>query len=426
MIHILLASVLKEVRLLIRDRVGLALMFLMPVVLVVVITSVQNSAFNIVNDNKISLLLCNEDTGSVSKEFIAAIGKLEMFNIVEIKNNPVPGEISKMMKEQDAMVALIIPGNFSPQLSLKANSTSAKALTDFGLGTDSVKTKPVTISPDLIFHPVLQESYCRSISGALQGALLLIENKLIIQSLYKAVNEKEMPFDFEKEMTGNKTSFKESYALINGSRNIPNATQHNVPAWTVFAMFFTVISLGGNVVKEKLSGSFTRLKTLPANYLISLAAKQFVYTGVILLQVLLIFSIGVLVFPKINLPGLNIPGNIFSLVLVTLLCGWCAISYAMCIGVFAQTQEQCNGFGAVSVVLLAAIGGIFVPSFAMPQSFKLIMNISPLHWCIESYYGLFLQGAKLKDIINNIFALLITTFILQLLALTALKRKNLI
>lgn len=424
--YVLLASVLKEFRLLLRDRVGLALMFLMPVVLVVVITSVQNSAFNVVNDNKISLLLCNSDTGSVSKEFISAIRKLEMFNIVEVKNSIASEDISQAMNEQDAMVALMIPEIFSLQLNQKARSTSAKALTDFSLESDTVKTHVVAVSPELIFHPVLQESYCKSISGALQGALMLIENKLVIQSLYKSVNEKEMPDDFEKEMTGNKTSFKESYALINGSRNIPNATQHNVPAWTIFAMFFTVISLGGNVVKEKLSGSFTRLKTLPANYLLSLAAKQFVYIGVILLQVLIIFSIGVFVFPKINLPALNIPEHFFTLILVTLLCGWCAISYAMCIGVFAQTQEQCNGFGAISVVLLAAIGGIFVPSFAMPHSFSFVMNISPLHWCLESYYGLFLQGAKLNDIFNNIFALLITTFILQLLVLITLKRKNFI
>ncbi|MBK5286717.1 MAG: ABC transporter permease, partial [Bacteroidia bacterium] len=225
--YVLLISVLKEFRLLVRDSVGLALMFLMPVVLVVVITSVQNSAFNIVNENKISLLLFNNDTGSVSKEFISSIRKSEMFIIIEAKNHIERNEISKAMTENDAMAALIIPETFSSQLNQKAKSTSAKALTDFGLEGDNEKTDAVVVSPDLIFHPVLQESYCQSISGALQGALLLIENKLIIQSLYKAVNEKEMLVDFEKEMTGNKTNFNESYAVINGSRNIPNATQHN-------------------------------------------------------------------------------------------------------------------------------------------------------------------------------------------------------
>ena len=58
---------------------------------------------------------------------------------------------------------------------------------------------------------------------------------------------------------------------------ILNATQHNVPAWTIFAMFFVVMSLGSSIVREKLSGSFIRLKTLPTNYFIALISKQITY-----------------------------------------------------------------------------------------------------------------------------------------------------
>ena len=81
---------------------------------------------------------------------------------------------------------------------------------------------------------------------------------------------------------------------------------------------------------------------------------------------------------------------------------------------------------AVSVVILAAVGGIMIPSFVMPDSLKILMNISPLHWCIEAYYGLFLEGGKLNDILTNILSLFAITVILQLIALWGLKRKNLI
>ncbi len=424
--HILLASMLKEFWLLIRDRMGLAIMFFMPVVLAVIITSVQNSAFNLVNNNKISMLVCNKDTGSVSKELITAITELQMFNIIKTNKNIGEEDISKTMKEHNAMVALVIPENFSSQLNQKARTLASKALTNFGIQSDSTLNEINVLPPDLIFHPVLQQSFCKSISGVLLSVMMVIENKLMIASLYQLVNEKPAPEGFEKEMMKGKINFNEHYALINGSRNIPNATQHNIPAWTIFAMFFTVISLGSNIVKEKLSGSFTRLRTFSPNYLIALAAKQLVYIGVVLLQVVIIFSIGVLIFPLINLPELNIPDNIFSLFLVTIICGWCAISYALCIGIFAQTQEQSNGFGAVSVVLLAAIGGIFVPSFAMPGFFSVIMKISPLYWCLESYYSLFLQSAKLSDISSDILILFLITMILQVIAFIGLKRKNLI
>ena len=121
---------------------------------------------------------------------------------------------------------------------------------------------------------------------------------------------------------------------------IPNASQHNVPAWTIFAMFFMVTSLGSNLVKEKLSGSFIRLKTLPTSYFIALISKQISYLLVTLAQVVVIFSIGVFLFPLIGLPKLNLPSDLVGLLIVSLISGWCAISYAIAIGVFAQTQEQ--------------------------------------------------------------------------------------
>jgi ABC-2 type transport system permease protein len=175
-----------------------------------------------------------------------------------------------------------------------------------------------------------------------------------------------------------------------------------------------------------LNGSFIRLKTLPTNYLLALLSKQLTYLFVTLLQAALIFAIGILVFPFLGLPKLNLPSDLWGLFLVSFICGWCAVSFAICVGVFAQTQEQANGIGAVSVVLMAAIGGLLVPSFAMPESFQTVIKLSPLHWCLQAYYGLFLEGGKLKDIILNILPLLSITVLIQLIALFGLKRKNLI
>ncbi|MCH5691071.1 hypothetical protein LWM68_46725 [Niabella sp. W65] len=42
----------KDWRILTRDKVGLTLMFVMPIVLAIVITTVQNSTFELVNDKK--------------------------------------------------------------------------------------------------------------------------------------------------------------------------------------------------------------------------------------------------------------------------------------------------------------------------------------------------------------------------------------
>lgn len=421
------ATILKDLRILTRDKVGLLCMFAMPILLAVVIAALQNSTFELVNSNKVPLLLCNRDTGEASRQLVTAIEKVGIFNLKQVISNETEKKISDRMHAKDALIAIIIPSDFSSRMATKAKHISGKALNEFGVETDTVKNvSNSTEAVTLLYHPVLQESFRQSIRGALRSALQLVESKQILKTLYFSLNEKQLPETLENDILQNQVNISEHPISRDGSRTIPNATQHNIPAWTIFAMFFIVISLGSSVVKEKQNGSFVRLKTLPTNYLLALLSKQLTYLVVTLAQAAVIFSIGIWLFPLMGLPRLNLPSDIGSLFLVTLICGWCAVSFAICIGVFAQTQEQANGIGAVSIVLLAAIGGLLVPSFAMPDSFRTIINISPLHWCLEAYYGLFLEGGKLKDILINIIPLFAITIFLQLIALGGLKRKNLI
>ena len=422
------STILKDIRILTRDKLGLVFMFVMPIVLAVVITAVQNSTFEMLNTNTIPMLLCNRDTGDAGKQLETAITKVGMFDLKQVTPNVTDKEIADRMHAKDAVIAIIIPADFTQKLKLKADQTAKKALKNFGMQTDSLKTtdssiiQPIT----LLYHPVLQESFRRSIQGALKSALQMVQNKEVLKSLYFALNETALPDSLEKDLMNSQVAINEIPVSRDGSRNIPNASQHNVPAWTVFAMFFIVISLGGSVVREKLNGSFIRLKTLPTNYLVALISKQLSYLLVTFVQAAVVFSIGIWLFPSMGLPKLNLPADITGVVIVTLICGWCAVSYAIMIGVFAKTQEQANGIGAVSIVLMAAVGGLLVPSFAMPESFQFVMKLSPLHWCLEAYYGLFLEGGKLKDVVLNILPLLGITFIIQLITLYGLKRKNLI
>jgi ABC-2 type transport system permease protein len=421
------STILKDIRILTRDRLGLIFMFVMPIVLAIVITAVQNSTFEMLNTNTVPMLLCNRDTGDAGKQLEESINKVGMFRMKQVTPNVTDKEISERMHAKDAVIAIIIPADFTKKIKQKANETAVKALHNFGMQTDSIKTDNSGVQPiTLLYHPVLQESFRHSIQGALRSALQMVQSKEVLKSLYFSLNEKDLPDSLENELLSNQVTINEIPVSRDGSRNIPNASQHNVPAWTVFAMFFIVISLGGSVVREKLNGSFIRLKTLPTNYLVALISKQLSYLFVTLVQAAAVFSIGIWLFPSMGLPKLNLPADIIGVIIVTLISGWCAVSYAILIGVFAKTQEQANGIGAVSIVLMAAVGGLLVPSFAMPDSFQFVMKLSPLHWCLEAYYGLFLEGGKLKDVVLNILPLLGITFIIQLITLYGLKRKNLI
>ena len=419
-------TIVKDFRILLRDKVGLLLMFVMPIILVVVVTSIQNSTFQLVNKNKLSVLICNTDTGQASLQLIKSIDKIGMFKVALAPKSKTAMQMADAMNNSDALLGVVIPSNFSLKVEAKSKNIAGKALTSFGLAGDTAK-KVGDVDPlTLYYNPILQESLRLSVQGGIRSALQLVESRETLRSLYYSINEKQLPEALENEMLNNKTAINEVPVSRDGTRATPNATQHNVPAWTIFSMFFIIMSLGGSVVREKVSGSFIRLKTLPTNYFVGVLSKQITYLAVTMLQAAVIFSMGIWLFPIIGLPALNLPSDMLALIIVTLICGWCAVSYSICVGTFAATQEQANGFGAVSIVILAAIGGLMVPSFAMQVFAKTAANFSPMHWCLQAYYSLFLEGGQLKDVVNNIIPLFIITVVIQLITFWGLKRKNLI
>jgi ABC-2 type transport system permease protein len=318
------ATILKDFRILMRDQVGLTLMFVMPILLVIVITSIQDSTFKLVNENKIPLIICSRDSGEASTQLEHAITNVGMFELSRMPGSQTDQQIKNRMHEKDALFAVIIPAGFSSKIAAKAENIAGRALHDFGMEGDTStvieQVQPLT----LYYHPVLQESFRQSIRGALFSALQLVENKQILQSLYFSLNEKQLSGNLEKDIIQNQVTFNEVPVSRDGSRSIPNATQHNIPSWTVFAMFFIVVSLGSNVVREKQNGSFIRLKTLPTSYLVALFSKQLTYLMVAMAQVTVIFSIGIWFFPVIGLPRLNLPADLSGLLIVSLICGWCA------------------------------------------------------------------------------------------------------
>ncbi|MBZ4189534.1 ABC transporter permease [Niabella beijingensis] len=421
------ASIKKDGRILLRDKVGLALMFLMPIVLAIIIASVQNSTFELVNDKKVPLLILNRDTGEASRELIASLEKGGMFTLKKLPAAANPADMKRRMEDKEALLGIIIPAQYTTDVLSKAERVSGEALKTIAVADSTAGPSKIPVSPlTLYYHPVLQKSFRQGIDGALNSVLQIVQSKYIVRSLYSSINnEPSIPQSLEQQILSNETPVNQEAVSKDNSLPVPNATQHNIPAWTLFAMFFIVISLGSSLVREKTSGSFLRLKTMPTSLSVSIISKQITYILITMLQAAVIFSIGRWLFPVIGLPALNIPADKGGLLLVTFLCGWCATSFATCIGTFAGTQEQSNGIGAISIVLFAAVGGLLVPAFAMPASFQGVMRISPLYWCLEAFYGLFLEGGRLGDITRNLIPVLIIIAVLQLATWAGMKRKGL-
>lgn len=419
----LLASIHKELLLLINDKVGLLLMFIMPILLVFIITIVQDSTFKMMNDNNIEIIIVNKDKGNLGDSLSHLLTKSGAYKVSE-RNTLSEKDIKKTLLNDNQLLALWIPETFSHQLTEKARSVSSEMLSEFDIIETASESPKKSTKIALYYDPILQDNFRYSIANSIRSFLSVLENRLMIEQLYVEMGFDEIPEKMEEKFFSNQVIIDQISASTSSGQAIPNSTQHNVPAWSIFAMFFMVISLGGNIVKERLSGSFIRLQTIPSSFSLVLLSKMFTYLFVALAQLTVIFMLGKFVFPLIGLPTLSLPSNILGLIIISILSAFAAISFAMLVGTYAKTHEQANGFGAISIIILAAIGGIWVPTFVMPSFMQIIGNISPLHWCLEGYYTLFLKGGDWYLLAPTILYLILFILACQILIYSKLKIQN--
>ncbi len=380
------------------DKTGLLLMFVMPLLLVFVITIIQDSATRIAAENKISMLAVNHDRGGSGAQLLDKLSGSGMFEFT-LQNELSPDLLNQELLNKGLLMALYIPPDFTSRLSSGAKEISSLMQRDLGMNeSDSAVVTQPKPRVSFFFDPVLQENFTFSIQNIIGAYVTNVETALVIDQLYHDAEIETQPDDLKERMLSNRVAI-ETFAVGRGSAGLrPNSTQHNVPAWTIFAMFFMVVSLGANVVKERNNGSFLRLKTMPASFFLVIISKMLVYMMLAVLQVVLIFSVGVLVFEKIGLYKLTIPANFTAFATVVLLSSLAAVCYALLVGTFARSQEQANGFGAISIVLFAALGGIWVPTFIMPDFMQVISKFSPLQWCLQGFYILFLKEGSWTDL----------------------------
>lgn len=394
----LLYSIYKEYKVLIRDKAGLAILFLMPVVLILVMTLIQDSTFKSVNESSVPVLVVDNDQDSLSLKLKRYLQQSNFFKLTDtvLSYQDAKQEILK----GHYLIGIIIPTHTSKQLKEQSSEKISNLLSSFSGDSNLIQTEATSksIPLQLLFDPITKQSFKTTITNSIERIISQIELETMMSALHK--NMLEIYPDAKPAPISNQAiiSIKEEYATSNNNSIIPNSVQHNVPAWTLFAMFFICIPLASNIIKERNDGSAFRLMTMPNAYFIVMLGKVTTYLIVSLLQFFLILSIGVYILPLLSIPALNIGNQLPLLILVALSAGIAAVGFGLLVGTVATTHDQASLFGAIMVIIFAAIGGVWVPTFVMPHFMKIISVFSPMNWGLESFYAVFVRNSTLQEI----------------------------
>jgi ABC-2 type transport system permease protein len=383
------AGVRKEFLLLMHDWHALLLLFLMPLAFLVIMSLAMQDEFAQRAGRKISVAVVDRDESDASRALIASITAGGTVTLRKAAAEPALKE--QMHKEGDAF-GIEIRRGYARILPQAASPLSQSIVLTVAADT--------TRQTELIFAGTVREILARERLTAVLGPL--------------AVLSRGGPDGFDA--ANSRPAIQYAYNSSAGAQ-APSAVQQNVPAWLVFGAFFVVIPLSNTLIRERQQGTLKRLRTMPVGQGTLLASKLAPYFIVNMLQVTLMLMAGCWLVPALGGEALQLNGSKVALALVSAAISLAALGYALLISSITRTTEQASLLGGAGNLILAAIGGIMVPKFVMPEAMQQLTNVSPMAWGLQGFLDVLLRDGGVADVSFEVAAL--SAFGLVTLAIAA-------
>lgn len=410
------ATIKKELLLLLRDPGGLLLLLIMPAALIIVMAFVQDAPYRDYQEMKFEILVLNKDKGSVGKKIVEQLNESKNFIVVDqMAEKPLDEQgLKENLKAGKYKMGIIIPENATAIMVNMTNKFANQLASSMNIPSSlPVNANQLSSNIELIFDPVVKPSFRNALSFALNEYISKVKMEVIIQRLSSLNGGESGKVDLSN-LNGLTVTER---SLDNGIKvnERMNSVQHNVPAWALFGMFLIVVPISGNMIRERDEGSDVRIKLIPdATRRVGIGKIVF-YILVCMFQFFVMMLVGIFLLPLLGLPRLTLGEHPWLLLPIALAISFAAVNYGYFIGSVFKTANQAMPFGAISVVLFSAMGGVWVPIEILPDMMRKIAIVSPLHWGLEGIDQVILRGGDVVSILPSFFIMVAIGTLLSIL-----------
>jgi ABC-2 type transport system permease protein len=411
----ILAILGKEMKVLTRDRQALAILFAMPAFFILVMSYALEGVFEAGSKTRpFEVAVINLDRGGLSREVIADLKGMEGIVLLEAVNGATLTQerAEALVRQGQYPLALLVPEDFSERILTVTQDPARKAAVTF------------------IHDPATNIRLLSGIKGAMQGIILRRALLASLPTRLKRAWAGEMgafpsaagpvPPGTEKQIddllaratngegNGPEVAFLSRSPRGSAAGRFPSATEQNVPAYTIFGVFFIVLTLASSFIQEKKEGTFQRILSAPLSKTTLLIGKLLPYFLVNLVQIILMFAVGVFFF------GMKL-GDPTALMIVSLALALAANGLGLLVASLGKSEGQVEGLSVFLAITLSALGGMLVPSYIMPGAMRTLSLFTPHAWALAGYQDVIVRGLGVGEVIPEagvllLFASLFFTF----------------
>ncbi len=353
MLRIILNLTWKELLQLLRDRVLLVFLILMPAVQLFLIAEATGAGVR-----GISLAVWDQEQSTASQDLVTALDNTDEFLLTHRAASYQ--ELHDLVDQGEATVAVIIPPDFTRNLNRPGSRTTVSVIVD---GTNVIVASNVL--------------------SAMQGAVNGLIQDLAAQSLGKPPAGIDLQVD---------TAF-------NSTLNLRVSTLPSQLSFITYQLVLVIAAVG--LVRERELGTMEQLVVTPISRLQLVLGKGLMATLIGLVNFYLLVLLLTWGF-KIPLRGdLTLLAGLGVLFIIT------EIGWGTLISIVTTSQQQAILLVFLLAMLEVTFSGYLVPVENMPWFMQFIGQFSPLQHFTYITRAVFLNGADLTMLLGHVVALVL-------------------
>jgi len=433
-----LALARKDLRLFFRDRTGMLLGFLMPAALVTIFGYLMGLMSGDGGGSPMSraaIWVADEDQSAESQAFLIALRGSPMLSVrprLDADGNLVDEPRSGSTLRQE-----VIDGEVNHALLIGEGFSEAMA---------SGETPPLTLVRD----PGRQLEAQLTGLGVMQALSEVSQGRVFTMVLADRMREAGMPdtaidrmkqvseeqrgfigqtsssdsgFDMMSLFSGQGLMEVEDHVPPERPQNVSFMQAQAVGGIAVMMVLFGLTAVSTTLLSEREKGTMRRLLSLPVPPGAILMGKA-IATGLVgLIQLVLLFLVGELLF---DIGIWRDPLTLGVLIVSTVAA---ASAFGLLIASWAQTVKQAEGMGTLIILVMSCLGGSWFPLqiLDLPMVVQVAMRLTINHWSVSGFQGLFWNTQSIADlpILTSVGVLWLFTAIAGALSLRMFRKRYL-
>jgi ABC-2 type transport system permease protein len=178
----------------------------------------------------------------------------------------------------------------------------------------------------------------------------------------------------------------------------------------VMFLLFTASGASGSLLDESDSGALDRVLSSRVTMTTLLAGKLIYSMLLAFLQLTVMFLWAAGVF------HLDLFTHIPGFIVMTAATSFAVAAFGILLASVTRTRAQLAAFSTLIVLTMSAVGGSMFPRFLMPDAMKNVGLFTFNSWAIEGYTKVFWRDQPVRHLGPEVSVLLVSGFVLFLLA----------